>query len=378
MSRPASASDVRSRPQIRWGIAGTGKIAHDFCEAIKLLPDVAIHAVGSREMDTAKEFADKFNILHHFGSYEELAACSEVDVVYVCVPNSAHLAVCKMLLQHGRGVLCEKPFTCNAAEAESIVEEARKQNVFCMEGMWTRFNPCMQKLQELLKKKAIGEVKYVSCHIGFSASSMLDTAKKNKELWDRVHSTELGGGAILDVGSYGVSFASWILGPEAPTGINALGFVDKDGVDESGTISLRYGDDKFATILMSSQMPTCDNAMVMGDKGYIEIGAPWQASDKLKLCLKDKPVETFDFPIQELPRSSYPHNQLFQYEAKHVHEMLRAGKVESDVMTWKESCTIMRVLDQARGLVGVKLENDQQAPNAGRHQAPGEAIKANI
>ena len=119
---------------IRWGICGTGKIASDFTTAIRQLPDVQIVAVGSRDQKHADEFGQKFNIGHKFASYEELAVCPEVDVVYVAVPNSEHKRVCCMMLSHGRNVLCEKPLTCNQKEAQEIVDTAAKEKRMFVEG----------------------------------------------------------------------------------------------------------------------------------------------------------------------------------------------------------------------------------------------------
>src|SRR5215211_3448226 len=175
--------------QIHWGILGTGNIASTFTEDLLRMPDHRVAAVGSRRPETAQHFADRYGIPRAHGSYAELAADSDVDVVYVATPHSGHHGATLLCLNAGRAVLCEKAFTLDAAEAEELVATARAKNLFLMEAMWTRFNPAVVRIRELIAEGVIGDVRSVTAD--FAVPFAYDPAH---HLFDPA----LGGGALLD------------------------------------------------------------------------------------------------------------------------------------------------------------------------------------
>ncbi len=154
---------------IRWGILGTGNIAHHFANGLKAVPDADLVAVGSRAQDTADAFGDEFNVPRRYGSYGDLVNDPEVDVIYVSTPHQDHRASTLLCLEAGKHVLCEKPFAINVGEARDMVESARAKGLFLMEAMWTRFRPTMVKVRELIASDAIGEPRFLSANIGWKA-----------------------------------------------------------------------------------------------------------------------------------------------------------------------------------------------------------------
>ena len=231
---------------------------------LRSLPEAEVFAVGSRSEDSAAEFADKRNIPRRHASYEGLAADPEVDVVYIATPHPFHAENAELCLQAGKAVLCEKPFCVNAAEAERVVELAREKGLFIMEGMWTRFFPLMEEVRRLLSEGAIGEVRMLNVDFGFRAD--LDPASR---LFDQ----RLGGGALLDVGVYCVSFASMVLG--RPSGFVSLPHLGETGVDEQASVVLEHEGGRLANLSIGVRTNMPQEATIMGTEAYIRIHAPW-------------------------------------------------------------------------------------------------------
>src|SRR5882762_7410329 len=161
--------------RIHWGILGTGKIAHQFAAALRRLPDAELLAVGSRSADSAGHFANEFGISRRYGNYAELVSDPEVEVIYIATPHSCHAENTRLALNVGKAVLCEKPFTINAAQAREVIQLARERKLFQMEAMWTRCFPLMKKLRELLTSGAIGEVRQLTADFGFRAEYQDDS-----------------------------------------------------------------------------------------------------------------------------------------------------------------------------------------------------------
>ncbi|MFT7692526.1 MAG: dihydrodiol dehydrogenase / D-xylose 1-dehydrogenase (NADP), partial [Candidatus Latescibacterota bacterium] len=206
----------------RWGILGSGSIAKQFARGLADTPNAVLQSVGSRAQKSADAFADQFDIPTRHASYEALANDPEIDAIYVSTPHPFHKDNSILCLEAGKAVICEKPFAINAAEAEAVVQVARDQGVFLMEAMWSRYFPAMVKVKEWLDEGAIGDVRIVSADFGFRTGI-------NPE--GRLFNPALGGGALLDVGIYVTSFASFVLGPN-PTRIQSLANIGETGVDE--------------------------------------------------------------------------------------------------------------------------------------------------
>lgn len=313
---------------IKWGILGSGGIARQMAEALQVLPDAELIAIGSRSRDKADAFGQEFNLPLRFDRYEDLVACPDVDVVYIATPHSSHARDATLALRAGKPVLCEKALTVNAREAEALIAEARAGGLFLMEAMWTRFVPAMAKLREWIATGAIGDICHVSANIGWHHPF---------EPESRLFNRDLAGGALLDIGVYPVSLFSMLLG--APTNVAGVMYPAPSGVDAQCAGSLAYPSGALATFAasLSSNLP-CD-ALVVGSEGRIRIHAPIVAPEALTRGTPDGGEETIQLPHLG---NGYPH------EAIEVMECLRSGKRESDIMPLDESLAIMKTMDTLR------------------------------
>ena len=318
---------------VRWGILGAGRIAGKMAQALKKLPDAELAAVGSRSQATADEFGDKFDIPRRHPSYEALARDPDVDIIYVATPHNFHKENSLLCLAHGKAVLCEKPLTVNAREAEELIRFAREKKLFLMEAMWTRFLPLMSKFKETLAAGVIGEVRMVQADFGFNAG------------WNpegRLLNPKLAGGGLLDVGVYTVSLASWVLG--APSKIVSLAHIGETGVDEQNGTVLAYENGQLALLSSAVRTTTPHDAVIMGTEGMIRIHPPWWCPTRMTINAGGKSEEV------EAPFG----DNGFEYEAAEAMRCLRDGKLESSVISLDESLSIMRTLDAIRAQWGLK------------------------
>src|SRR6187402_265920 len=191
------------KKKIRWGILGCGKIANKFATDLQLIEDAELVAVASRDVEKGKAFASLFHARLNFNTYEALASCDEVDVIYIATPHGFHLEHTSLCLQHSKAVLCEKPMAINSKQVKEMIDLAQKQKVFLMEAFWTKFLPQYQKVVELIQAGEIGTIKMIEADFGFKATSPTP---------QRLYDVALGGGALLDVGIYPVFLALSLLG----------------------------------------------------------------------------------------------------------------------------------------------------------------------
>ena len=326
--------------KIRWGILGTGGIANTFAKGVSFLPDTEVVAVGSRKQDTADAFADQYNIPHRHASYAALANDPDVDAIYVCTPHPMHKDAVMLSLQGGKAVLCEKPFTINAAEAEEMIRYARTHKLFLMEAMWTRFLPVMGKVRELIAQGAIGDVRAVMADFGF---------RTDFNPQSRLLAPELGGGALLDVGVYVTSFASMVLGGKLAPRIVSQADLGQTGVDEQSAFVLGYPQGRLAMLFCAVRTESPHEAIVMGEKGRIKVHAPFYHSTRLTLSVSGKDDQVIDVPYE---------GNGFNYEIAEVTRCLRAGKLESDILPLDETLAVMQTLDAVRAPWGLKYPSE--------------------
>jgi predicted dehydrogenase len=313
---------------IRWGILGTGRIAHTFAAGLRSVPDVELVAVGSRSQQAAERFGDEMNVPRRHASYEELANDPDVDVIYVSSPHSAHMENSLLCINAGKAVLCEKPFTINARQAEAVISAARTHGVFLMEAMWPRFLPAMVRVRELLAEQAIGEVRMLASDCGFRTSF---------DPQHRLFNPELGGGALLDVGVYPISLSSMIFGePERITSLASLGAT---GVDEQSAMILGYSAGQLAILSTAIRTSTPNEAHIMGSDGTIRIHSSAVKATTLTVSRSGKQPETIELPLD---------GNGYNYQAAAVADALRAGKRECDIMPLDETLSIMRTMDRIR------------------------------
>ena len=313
--------------KFRWGILGTGGMAKNFAEALAIIPDAELFAVGSRNYNTAEEFAKIYNVPKAYGNYKDLAEDDSVDAVYISTPNKSHKDNSLLCLQSQKHVLCEKPFTTNAYEAQEVITCARKNKLFLMEAMWTRFLPAIVKLRGLLANGTLGEVRMLFADFGFQA----DFNPKG-----RILNPELGGGSLLDVGIYTVSFASMVFG--TPDKVSSLASFGATAVDEQGGYILGYPGNQLAVLSSTVKVATPQKATIVGTQGCIEIERFWYAT-KMLIKIKGQEPEVIELPIE---------GNGYNYQAEEVMNCVRQGKLESDIISLDESLSIMRTIDKIR------------------------------
>ena len=327
--------------KVRWGILGTGAIARQFVRGLRSLPDAEVFAVGSRSEASASKFADKRNIPRRHASYHGLASDPDVDVVYIATPHPFHAENATLCLEAGKPVLCEKPFSVNATEAERVIGLAREKDLFLMEGMWTRFFPLMEEVRRLISTGVLGEVRMLNVDFGFRAEA--DPASRLFAPW-------LGGGALLDVGVYCVSFASMVLGP--PSGSVGIPHLGDTGVDEQASIILEHERGRLANLSVGIRTTTPQEATIMGTEGYVRIHHPWWRPHSMTISRPGEEDETIEAPVT---------GNGFNYEATEVMRCLEAGETESNIMPLDETISILRTMDGIREAWGLRYPGEEAA-----------------
>ena len=327
--------------KIRWGILGCGRIARKFASDLKYVEDAELVAVGSRSQSSAAEFVKEFPGPRIHTGYESLASDPGVDVIYIASPHGLHFEHTMLCLQHSKPVLCEKAFALNARQVKEMTALAKKQQVFLMEALWTKFMPHYQLLMEYIGEGKVGSIQNVLVNFGF-----LPTPPIPKRLFDPA----LGGGSLLDIGIYTVFMALSVLG--RPDQIEASMSPAPSGVDEQCAILFKYKSGAMAHLFCSFSSNLATEADISGRDGRIRLTSRFY-----------EPSTTFEYypgridTKQVIPYAKEP-GWGYQYEARHVHECLRNGLVESPVMSHAHSLELIEVLDEIRRLAGIVYDAD--------------------
>jgi predicted dehydrogenase len=324
--------------RVRWGILATGGIAASFTAQLRKMPDAEVVAVASRRLASAKDFAERFGIPRAYGNWAELAADDDVEVVYVATPHSAHRTAAGLCLQAGRAVLCEKPFTLNAREAGELVDLARARRRFLMEAMWTYCNPVVRRMAELVRDGAIGEIRTI--HADFGLPGPYDPSH-------RLRDPAQGGGALLDLGVYPVSFAHLLLGE--PSEVQARAKLTPEGVDANTGVLLGWKSGAMALLSCSITADTPMTAAVTGSAGRIEFPRGFFSPERFVL---HRPGREPEEVAVDGERGSLGH------EAAEVMRCLRAGEPESPLVPLAGSLAVMRTLDAVRNRIGVSYPGE--------------------
>jgi predicted dehydrogenase len=318
---------------LHWGILATGGIAHAFTSDLRTAGlDVA--AVGSRRIESAREFAAQYDIPHAHGSYEELVTDPTVDIVYIATPHPGHVDNALLALDHGKHVLVEKPFTLNETEAAIIRDRAAEKGLLAMEAMWTRYLPHMVRIREIIAEGTLGEIRVVSAD---------HTQKISTDPAHRLNALELGGGALLDLGIYPISFAVDVLG--LPQSVSAVARLSDAGSDaEVATLFVHPGG-ALSTTVSSSRGAGANTAQIVGTEARIEIDRVWYTPTSFRVVSPDGDVlEEFDGTVD---------GRGMQFQAEAAERFVAAGALSSDVLPIDETVAIMGVLDEVRRQIGV-------------------------
>jgi predicted dehydrogenase len=323
--------------KIIFGILGTGSIAQKFVAATAVVQDeMELKAVGSRTKERAEEFASTHGISKAHGSYVDLAADPEIDVVYIATPHNLHLDNIRLCAEHGKHILCEKPLVLNENQALEAISIARKYNVFLMEAYWSVFVPAFGKFKELLHSGQLGKVDFMRAEIGFS-----HPGKRGFRKVDRA----LAGGAMLDIGVYNVMIASEVFGYDGQV-LEARAAMNEYGTDIHDEFILTYSGGQ-AAYLMDTVRGRMDNkAIVYGEKGCL-ILHNYLGSQKVTLDVNGEPPMDFEFPFKA---------NGYEYEIQHVCQCIRQGKNESEIMPLSKSIAILRISDTIRSKINLKYD----------------------
>jgi len=310
---------------VRWGILGTGGIANAFVTDLRLTDSGTAVAVGSRSQGSADRFADEFAITNRHASYESLVADPDVDVIYVASPHPMHHDHAVLALRAGKHVLVEKPFTMNAAEAREIVQVARENELFAMEAMWTRFLPHVAMIRDWLARGVLGEVVTVTADHG-------QWFAEDGEF--RLFAPELGGGALLDLGVYPVSFASMVLG--TPSRIRSMSDSAFTGVDAQTSMLFGYDSGAQAVLTCTLRAKSPTRAAIVGSLARVEVEGDFYAPATVTLVpRKGDPTRVESVHV----------GRGLRHEADEVTRRLAAGDLESPLMPLDETISIMETLD---------------------------------
>jgi predicted dehydrogenase len=329
----ADATTPLATRKIRWGILATGGIAARFTEDLLTLDDAEVAAVASRSLDTATAFADRYGIPRAYGSWAELAADPDIDIVYVATPHSSHHAASALCLDAGKAVLCEKPLTLDAAQAEDLIRRAQARGVFFMEAVWTRCVPAIRRVQEVIASGAIGEPRLVVGDFSIAAEVGPE---------HRLRNPELGGGALLDLGIYPLTIARLFLGE--PSAVSAVATLTPEGVDETTSVTLTHPGGALAALTCSITADGTWSASIAGTEGRIDLGRRYTAPAGFTISRGDEEIERVDAPYL---------GGGMVHEAIEAQRCLREGLLESPLVPWSETLGVMRTMDTARAQIGV-------------------------
>ena len=320
---------------MKMAILGAGGIAAIMAETIAKMDEVESYAIGSRDIGKANAFAEKYGFQKAYGSYEELLADPEVELVYIAVPHSLHHKWTLRALEARKHVLCEKAFAVNEAQAREMIELAERKKLLLAEAMWTRYMPSRKIIDELIKSGVIGEVVTVSSNLGYD----IDTK-------ERIVRPELAGGALLDLTVYPLHFSSMILGDDIAS-LEASCCKTSTGMDGQDFITIRYKDGKIATMFTSIYTLTDRRGMIYGDKGFIEVQninnpeqirvySPDRNGPELRAC--------YDVPEQITG---------YEYEVRACIKAIEEGKTECPEMPHSQTIQIMCQMDEIRKQFGI-------------------------
>ena len=325
--------------EIRWGVVGPGRIAQSVIGDFAHVEGARAVAVASRSADRARAFAAEHGLPRAHGSYADVLADPDVDVLYLATPHPQHHAVALAAIEAGKALLVEKAFTATVAGAREVAAAARAADVFVMEAMWTRFQPAVVRLRELIADGAIGEVRSVQADLG---------VQRQFDPTDRLFAKELGGGALLDLGVYVVSFAQMVMG--APDSVAATGSLFETGADAEATLLLGWSDGRSAALTTSLRTVLPGTARVVGTAGWIDVLPRFHHPDTIVLHRAGAEPETITRPHLG---GGYAH------ELVEVTDCLRAGATESATMPLADTLAVQAVLQRAADQLGVVHTEDR-------------------
>ncbi len=317
---------------IRWGILGLGNIAQKFTSDLRQVPNCILQAVASQRLGQAQRFAEQYTALSYYDSYEALLEDQNVDVVYIATLHPSHAKWSILALENKKAVLCEKPLAMHGGAVAQMIAAAKRNNMFLMEALWTRFNPLFEKVITMIQADAIGKIRHIQASFSFFA---LDRPADS-----RILDPQKGGGALLDIGIYPLFLAYQLLG--MPTSIQAQSILSAHGIDLQTGMILTYKDAQ--AVLYSGLTHNEDmGAKICGEKGEIYLPSRWHETNKLVLIQGDKKEDI----IVDFKGLGY------YYEIEETNHCLREGALQSEKWSHPDSVNLMSLLDRVRQKAGI-------------------------
>ena len=322
---------------IRWGIMGLGTIAQKFAETVNSMKSehTRLYGAASRDINKAKTFSDKYDIKNCFDTYESMCKSDEIDAVYISTPNNMHYGNCMTALSNGKHVLCEKPFATDSKKAEEIYKYAEEKGLFIMEGLWIFHLPLLKKAAELIKNGVIGEVKYIRADYGFTAQG---------QRRERKFLSELGGGALLDVGIYNIGFVKMMYGSD-PSELKTSCILNEYGTDSFGSVLAEYPGEKFASMTSAIGIKTETEGVIYGTEGRIYF-PNYQKAEKMKVIFNDGKAEEYEMPFEFTG---------FEYQIDECCRCIELGLSESPSYSHSQSIAVINTIDRIRDKWGMRF-----------------------
>jgi predicted dehydrogenase len=317
----------------KWGILAPGKMSAKFAKGLILLENVELYAVGSRDLKRSKQFAEENGFKKYYGSYEELVADPELEVVYIASPHSYHYEHTMLCLKNKKAVICEKAFALNSREVEAMIAEAARQKVFLMEALWPPFQPIYKKTKEILLGGKPGKIVHLDARFSFQAPY---------NPTDRKFNLALGGGSLLDIGIYPVIDALYFMG--VPDEVIAKASFTETGSEDSLSIIFGYNDGRMATLYSSFRTAAGIGCDLLCENGNLFFSRGRDMSQRLNVAVNGKENKEY---------SLLPDGMGYQFEAMEVMKCLDEGKLESDVVPLSFSRELMNTLDRIRKAAGI-------------------------
>lgn len=319
----------------KWGILAPGKMSAKFTRGLRLLENAELYAVGSRDPERARRFAQEFGFKKSYGSYEELSADPDVEIIYIASPHSHHFEHAMLCIRNGKPVLCEKAFALNSHEAELMIREAEKKKVFLMEALWPPFQPMYLKAKQLLQSAGTGKILHLNARFSFQAPY---------DPLDRKFNLALGGGSLLDIGIYPVIDALWFMG--VPDEVAAKASFAGTGSEKTISMIFRYNDGRMATLYSSFETAGGIGVDLLCENGNIYFSRARDMSQRLRVALNGQ---------EEKEYSLVPEGMGYHYEAIEVMKCLDEGRLESTAVPHSFTLNLMKTLDRIREAAGIKF-----------------------
>ncbi len=317
---------------MKLALLGPGRIADTVAHALTAAAGIECYAVASRDLARAEAFARKFGFRKAYGSYEEMLSDPEIRLVYITTPHSHHYEQIRLCLEHGKNVICEKAFTVNARQAKEVFALAKEKGLYVAEAIWTRYMPSRKIIQEVIDSGIIGRVNVVTGNLSYKID------------WkQRLVDPALAGGALLDVGIYGLNFALMHLGTDVERMESSV-WMTPTGVDGMESITLFYPDGKMAVLNHSMYARSDRKGIFHGDKGYVVV----------ENINNPNAINVFDDNDRLLAHYDVPEQiNGYEYEFQEAVRCIEEGRLESDSMPWAETVRVMELMDALRAQWGL-------------------------